>query len=91
MPKKRWKIELSKDALKYLKKLERKKAQNIIEKLEELEEEKNPLLHRDVRALVGRLRGFYRIRVADLRILFEIDVKNKRIGVHMIIPRGNAY
>lgn len=82
MPKKIWKIELSKDALKYLNRIERKKAQKIIEKLEELGKLKNPVVHKDIRALVGRLRGFYRLRLAGLRILFEIDAKNKRIGVH---------
>ena len=91
MQKKIWKVELSKEALKYLKKLEKKTAQRILDRLEELEGLDNPTFHKDIRPLTGRLRGFYRLRVSELRIIFELDIKNKRIGVHLIVPRGNAY
>lgn len=91
MQKKNWKVELSKDAIKYLKKLERKTALRILERLDDLERTENPLLHKDVRPLAGKLKGFYRLRIADFRIIFELDRINKRIGIHLIIPRGNAY
>jgi len=37
-----------------------------------------------VRPLAGKLKGFHRLRAADFRIIFEIDRKNKGIGVYII-------
>ncbi len=91
MPKKNWKVELSKDSLKYLKKLDKKTTQRLLSSLETLEASEHPLSHKDVRPLVGKLRGFYRLRVGEFRLIFELDSANKRIGVLLIIPRGNAY
>lgn len=91
MRKKKWRAELSKDAVKYLKKLDKKTEQRIFDRLKEMEKTENPALHKDVRPLTGRLRGFYRLRIAHLRLIFELDVKKKRIGVHIILPRLNAY
>lgn len=91
MPEKNWRVELSKDALKYLKKLDKSTSHRLLNSLEKLEITENPLSHKDVRPLVGKLRGFYRLRVRDFRIIFELEKPDKRIGVHVIIPRGNAY
>jgi len=91
MPKKNWKAELSHESLKYLKKLNKKTSQKLLASFENLETSENPLSHKDVRPLVGKLRGFHRLRVGDNRIIFELDRENKRIGVLAIIPRGNAY
>ncbi len=62
-----------------------------MDNLEQLERMENPLLHKDVRPLTGKLRGFYRLRVADLRVIFEMDSKEKRIGVHIVVSRESAY
>ena len=91
MPEKNWRVELSKDAIKYLKKLDKSTSQRILDSLEKLETSENPLSHKDVRPLVGKLRGFYRLRVGEFRIIFELDRPNKRIGAHVIVPRGDAY
>jgi mRNA interferase RelE/StbE len=91
MPRKNWRVELSKDALKYLKKLNKSTSERILDSLEKLGKAENPLLHKDVRPLAGKLKGFYRIRVGTFRIIFELDSTKKRIGVHAIVPRGNAY
>ncbi len=37
------------------------------------------------------LKGFYRLRVGDYRIIFEILVTRKVVAVHSIVPRGKAY
>lgn len=86
-----WRVELSKYALKYLKKLEKKTSQRILNTLEELERVENPILYKNVRPLAGKLRGFYRLRVGEFRIIFVLDRTNKRIGVHLIVTRGDAY
>jgi len=83
--------ELSKYAFKHLKKLNKKTANCILEAIVELEKAENPLLHKDIRPLIGKLRGFYRLRAGEYRVIFELDRKNKRIGIHLILSRGNAY
>ncbi len=89
--KKIWSVELSKSALKHLKKINKNSSLRILNNLEQLERMENPLLHKDVRPLIGKLRGFYRLRITDYRILFELDSEKKRIGVHIIVSRGSAY
>ena len=91
MPEKNWRVELSKRALKHLGKLGQKNRDKILKILGELEKLENPLLHKDVRPLIGKLRGFYRIRIGDFRIIFELDGKTKRIGIHLIVSRDDAY
>ena len=91
MRKKKWRVELSKPALKYLKATEARKSQKILNALEGLEKLDNPVLHENVRPLLGKLKGYYRLRVADHRIIFELDKRDKRIGVHIIVHRGSAY
>ena len=91
MPKKNWRVELSKDTLKYLKKLDKSTSQRILDGLEKLGKTENPLLYKDVSPLAGKLKGFYRVRVGTFRMIFELDNIKKRIGVHIIAPRGNAY
>jgi mRNA-degrading endonuclease RelE of RelBE toxin-antitoxin system len=51
----------------------------------------NSIFHRDIRPFTGQLKGFYRLRSGDLRIIFEFDWTEKRIGILAIVPTGNAY
>lgn len=51
----------------------------------------NPLRHKDVRSLEGRLKGYHRLRVGEYRAIFETDSAGRRIGVLEIIPRGRGY
>lgn len=91
MSEKNWSVELSKSSLKYLKRLGKTASLRVMGRLEELEETENPLVHKDVRPLEGKLKGFFRLRVGDCRIIFELDRQNKRIGILAIVSRGNAY
>ncbi|MBL7084382.1 MAG: type II toxin-antitoxin system RelE/ParE family toxin [Candidatus Aminicenantes bacterium] len=91
MPEKNWKVELSKEAIKDLINLDKNVSSRLVNKLNKLEISENPLSLKDVRPLVGKLKGFYRLRVGEYRIIFELDRHNKRIGIHIIVLRGNAY
>jgi mRNA-degrading endonuclease RelE of RelBE toxin-antitoxin system len=42
----------------------------------------------DVRRLTGSEQ--LRIRVGDLRVIFELDSKTDQIAVHSVLPRGKA-
>ena len=60
---------------------------NGIKQLEELE---NPLRHKDVRDLEGKFQGYYRLRIGEYRLIFELDSAHKKIGIHAVGPRGKA-
>jgi mRNA interferase RelE/StbE len=86
-----WKIEVKPTAEKYYRKLDKKTRKRVKKALQELEQEENPLLHLDVKALTGQLQGDYRLRVGDWRILLTPDKDKKIIYVYAVLPRGDAY
>ncbi len=86
-----WKIEIKPSAEKSFRKLNKDTRRRIKEALQKLEENKNPFLHENVRALTGQLQGDYRLRVGDYRILFTPDKERKVIFIYAILPRGKAY
>jgi mRNA-degrading endonuclease RelE of RelBE toxin-antitoxin system len=51
----------------------------------------NPLRHKDVRALEGRLLGLYRLRIGEYRVIFELGSDEAEIVVYAVVPRGKAY
>ena len=91
MPEKIWSVELSKSSLKALDRLGKIAASRILDGLQELGDTENPLRHKDVRPLEGKLKGFYRLRVGEYRFIFELDSENRRIGLLAIVPRGKGY
>ena len=86
-----WKIEVKPAAEKQYLKLDKKTRKRIKVALEELEEDGNPLFHKDVRPLTGQLKGDFRFRVGGWRVLFTPEKSKKIIYVYAILPRGDAY
>jgi mRNA interferase RelE/StbE len=86
-----WKIEVKPTAEKYYLKLDKKTRTRMKDALRELENTDDPLLHSNVRALTGKLRGDFRFRVGKWRILFTPHIKKKMLYVFAIVPRGRAY
>ena len=86
-----WKIEVKPTAEKSYLRPDKPTRRRIKRALEELEQRDNPLLERNVRPLTGRLRGDYRLRVGDWRVLFTPIKEEKLIYVYAILPRGGAY
>jgi len=43
-----------------------------------------------VKLFVGKLRGFYRLRVGDFRIIFALIPEEKIIAIVNTAPRGEA-
>ena len=86
-----WKIDLKPTAEKSYLKLDKKTRRRIKRSLLELEKSENPLMHPNVRPLIGKLRGDYRLRVGDWRVLFTPEKDQKIIHVYAIRPRGDSY
>ena len=86
-----WRIEVKPTAEKQYLKLDKTAIQRIQSALLELEQAENPLLHNAVRNLTGKLRGDYRLRVGDWRVLFTPDRAEKVIYVYAVLPRGDVF
>ncbi len=75
-------IRWSKRAVKYLKSLSKDQQLRVVRAVENLPAG-------DVKPLHGKLKGLYRLRVGELRVIFE-RINNDYL-IHDIRPRGNAY
>jgi mRNA interferase RelE/StbE len=53
--------------------------------------EQNPLHGNNVKALTGKLKGLYRYRVGDWRIIYRLNIKQKVVEIIAILSRGDAY
>jgi len=85
-----FKVEAKRKALKILKKLGRERRNKIRELIVSLKSDPIPFRKFDV----AKLRGYenaYRIRIGDLRIVYEVNWDRKRILIHFIGPREKAY
>lgn len=82
-----YRIELSKNSEKVLKKLQPKLRGRVLLNLERLAHE--PL--RMSENLSGQLRGRRKTRLGDIRIIFYIDDDNREVQVVDIEHRGSAY
>jgi mRNA-degrading endonuclease RelE of RelBE toxin-antitoxin system len=90
------KVEISKSANKFLEKLESSSREAVLGKIGVLKEslenqEVYPPEELDIKKLKGRLKGFSRIRVGKLRIIFQIQRDTDRILIYDINFRGNVY
>jgi mRNA interferase RelE/StbE len=53
--------------------------------------ETDPLRHPNIKPLVGPLKGCFRFRVGDYRIVYQIDFESKAVYVVRIVHRREAY
>lgn len=86
-----WTVKVSSHAEKHYNRLGRKTREKIREKPFDFSQLKNPLVHKDVKPLVGELKGFYRLRVGEYRVVFSVIPGQKTIAIVNIAPRGSVY
>jgi|SaaInl4_135m_RNA_FD_contig_71_218687_length_651_multi_2_in_0_out_0_2 mRNA interferase RelE/StbE len=86
-----WKIELKPTAAKSYQKLEPQLRVRIKASLADLQNTSDPLRAKGVKALVGNLKGDYRIRLGEWRALFTPHTKEGILYVYAILPRSKAY
>ena len=82
-------VKLSKQAVKFLKRLNEPQYSNVNSKLKSLIQW--PLKNKDVKSMKGLYRGYYRMRVGKIRIIFYPDIKNNIIYVDAVGFRGGIY
>ncbi len=84
-----FKIIVHKRALKYLNKLTSFRKAKIKKLLTELIN--NPIQREDVKPMLGEWKGYYRIKIGDIRLILWVDQVKKIIYVDHIGPRGDVY
>ncbi len=53
--------------------------------------EQNPYQHPNIKTLKGNLSGFYRFRVGDYRVVYEVDEQIKQVNITNIAHRSDVY
>ncbi len=86
-----WTVKVSPKAEKYIGRLNKDNRKRIKEGLIQLSSYDNPIEHRNVKPLTGELKGFYRLRIGEYRIVFNIFREGHTIAVVNIAPRGDVY
>lgn len=74
-------------AIKFLSKLPKKESQRVLYSIKKIQ---NPTFGTNIKKLVTTKRS-YRLRVGNIRVIYEIDEKGKTIFIHEIDFRGNVY
>ena len=87
----KWKVKFSSQAEKYYYKLPAKIREHIKNELTNLSDLPFQLSHPEVKSLIGKLKGFYRLRVGKYRIIFGVLIDEKIIAVVNVYPRGDVY
>jgi len=86
-----WRIEIKPTAEKQYLRLDKQTRRRIKKALIEIENASSPFTHPRVKALTGKLKGDYRIRIGGWRALFVPDKDRRILFVFAILPRGDAY
>lgn len=83
-------VEAKRKTLKILKMLTVEKKNKIRELITTLKDDPLPFEKFDVAKLKG-YENVYRVRIGDLRIVYEVKWDVKRVLIHFVGPRGKAY
>lgn len=86
-----WTIKLSSKAEKYFNRLGKDTKQRVKGELLHLSQRDNPVDHIAVKPLTGQLKGFYRLKIGDYRVVFSILKETAIIAVVNIALRGDVY
>ncbi|MGB9758923.1 MAG: type II toxin-antitoxin system RelE family toxin [Thermoproteota archaeon] len=85
-----FKLEAKKRTLKFLKTLSKERKNKIKEVLSILSNDPLPFRKLDVVKLKG-YENTYRIRIGNLRIVYEVNWIERKITIHFVGPRDEAY
>ena len=84
-----YEVYISREAKKYYKKLDKRSKVRINNSISSIS--KGPLSGVHIKKLWGELEGKYRYAIGSLRIVYEVDTKNKVVKIKAIRSRGDVY
>ena len=83
-----FRVVVHKRAASYIKRLPREQRERLKKILKELSYDP---FRAGAKAMAGEWRGYYRLRIGNLRAIFWIDQETRTIYVDYIGPRGDVY
>ncbi len=84
-----YEVFISREAEKYYKEQDRDTKRKLNRCIDNLSVE--PLSGQHIKRLHGKLKGKYRYRIGDIRIVYEVINKNKTVEIKSIKGRGDVY
>ena len=82
-------LVLLKPALKFYKKSDKDLYKKLVKAFQRIE--KSPFYGKDIKKLSGKLSGFYRYKVNDVRIVYFVEKEKRKVNVIDIGYRGGIY
>jgi mRNA interferase RelE/StbE len=86
-----YKITFLPDAENSFKKLDKPIQKRIAQKIDWLAENADKVIHHPLTSLPEDLRGLYRMRLGDYRIIYWVYAETKHIKIYDIEHRGKDY
>ena len=84
-----YKIFYSRTAEKYLSRLTPSKSSGILKRITYIAED--PFREDNNIVKLTGTKSSYRLRVGDIRVIYELDLKSKTLFIVKIAPRGSIY
>ena len=84
-----FKVIVHRQAARYLRKLPKSQKEKIKKVIRELEIE--PFQRTDVKHMLGEWRGYHRIRIGNIRVIFWLNQAEGTIYIDHIGHRGDVY
>lgn len=84
-----YEVYISHEAEKHYKKLDKRNKERINNSISSISKE--PLSGVHIKKLWGELEGKYRYAIGSLRIVYEVDTKDKVVKIKAIRSRGDVY
>lgn len=81
-------VEFSREALESLSRLDKPVAQRILDRIKWLNQHHEDVIHK---ALTGKLKGAFKLRVGDYRVIYELNYKTSVLIVRLIAHRSEVY
>jgi mRNA interferase RelE/StbE len=82
-------VVLSAEAEKIYSSADQALAKKIARCFEQLEQ--SPRFHPNIKPLKGELTSYYRYRIGDYRVIYQIDDDTSQVFVNTIAHRGEVY
>jgi mRNA interferase RelE/StbE len=84
-----YRIELAKSSIRALEGFDGKTQKRVYRALQALK--LNPFRGASIKRLRGELRGRFRYRIGDIRIIYKVVAESKTVFVEAIERRGSVY
>jgi mRNA interferase RelE/StbE len=84
-----YEVVLSTEAQKIYASADQALAKKIARCFEQLEQ--SPRYHPNIKPLKGDLAGYYRYRIGDYRVIYQVDDEANQVLVSTIVHRTEAY